>query len=144
MIDYASKHLDPALTPQILLKSANLIKEIVWVSKRGKNLKKTTKKNSFLVIYGVALWVNAGYILHSFQDKDIHLGNIFGLGSKITTLHHTVRLVPGRLSPQSRSKILTEIWGDSLTTLMTCCSCSLVLLHLINFNHFAQRPRSTP
>ncbi|XP_075897066.1 ras-interacting protein 1 isoform X2 [Nelusetta ayraudi] len=30
MIDYASKHLDPALTPQILLKSANLIKEIVW------------------------------------------------------------------------------------------------------------------
>lgn len=32
MIDYASKHLDPALTPQILLKSANLIKEIVWVS----------------------------------------------------------------------------------------------------------------
>lgn len=33
MIDHASKHLDPALTPQILLKSANLIKEIVWVSK---------------------------------------------------------------------------------------------------------------
>lgn len=32
MIDHASKHLDPALTPQILLKSANLIKEIVWVS----------------------------------------------------------------------------------------------------------------
>ncbi|CAB1448919.1 unnamed protein product [Pleuronectes platessa] len=30
MIDHASKHLDPALTPQILLKSANLIKEIVW------------------------------------------------------------------------------------------------------------------
>lgn len=67
MIDYASKHLDPALTPQILLKSANLIKEIVWVSKRGNNLKKTTKKNSFLVIYVVALWVNAGYILYSFQ-----------------------------------------------------------------------------
>lgn len=34
MIDYASKYLDPALTPQILLKSANLIKEIVWVSKQ--------------------------------------------------------------------------------------------------------------
>ncbi|XP_027867061.1 ras-interacting protein 1 isoform X2 [Xiphophorus couchianus] len=30
MIDHASKHLDPALTPQILLKSANLIKDIVW------------------------------------------------------------------------------------------------------------------
>uniref|UniRef100_A0A1A8J5T8 Ras interacting protein 1 n=1 Tax=Nothobranchius kuhntae TaxID=321403 RepID=A0A1A8J5T8_NOTKU len=30
MIDHAAKHLDPALTPQILLKSANLIKEIVW------------------------------------------------------------------------------------------------------------------
>uniref|UniRef100_I3K4V0 Ras interacting protein 1 n=1 Tax=Oreochromis niloticus TaxID=8128 RepID=I3K4V0_ORENI len=30
MIDHASKHLDPALLPQILLKSANLIKEIVW------------------------------------------------------------------------------------------------------------------
>ncbi|XP_034030471.1 ras-interacting protein 1 [Thalassophryne amazonica] len=30
MIDHASKHLDPALTPQILLKAANLIKEIVW------------------------------------------------------------------------------------------------------------------
>uniref|UniRef100_G3P8G5 Ras interacting protein 1 n=2 Tax=Gasterosteus aculeatus aculeatus TaxID=481459 RepID=G3P8G5_GASAC len=30
MIDHASKHLDPALTPQILLKSANHIKEIVW------------------------------------------------------------------------------------------------------------------
>ncbi|KAM9310411.1 ras-interacting protein 1 isoform 2-T2 [Pholidichthys leucotaenia] len=30
MIDHASKHLDPALTPQILLKSANVIKEIVW------------------------------------------------------------------------------------------------------------------
>lgn len=40
MIDHASKHLDPALTPQILLKSANLIKEIVWVSPR-----KTTKHN---------------------------------------------------------------------------------------------------
>lgn len=37
MIDHASKHLDPALTPQILLKSANLIKEIVWVSKKNKN-----------------------------------------------------------------------------------------------------------
>lgn len=34
MIDHASKHLDPALTPQILLKSANLIKEIVWVGKK--------------------------------------------------------------------------------------------------------------
>ncbi|KAM7383324.1 hypothetical protein PAMP_002987 [Pampus punctatissimus] len=31
MIDHASKHLDPVLTPQILLKAANLIKEIVWV-----------------------------------------------------------------------------------------------------------------
>ncbi|XP_056301021.1 ras-interacting protein 1 isoform X2 [Pseudoliparis swirei] len=30
MIDHASKHLDPTLTPQILLKSANHIKEIVW------------------------------------------------------------------------------------------------------------------
>uniref|UniRef100_H3CRR1 Ras interacting protein 1 n=1 Tax=Tetraodon nigroviridis TaxID=99883 RepID=H3CRR1_TETNG len=30
MIDHAAKHLDPALTPQILLKSANMIKEIVW------------------------------------------------------------------------------------------------------------------
>ncbi|XP_042278827.1 ras-interacting protein 1 [Thunnus albacares] len=30
MIDHASKHLDPVLTPQILLKAANLIKEIVW------------------------------------------------------------------------------------------------------------------
>lgn len=30
MIDHASKHLDPALTPQILLKAANLIKGIVW------------------------------------------------------------------------------------------------------------------
>ncbi|XP_061771351.1 ras-interacting protein 1 [Nerophis ophidion] len=30
MIDHASKHLDPALTPQILLKAANQIKEIVW------------------------------------------------------------------------------------------------------------------
>ncbi|KAI5613397.1 ras-interacting protein 1, partial [Silurus asotus] len=31
MIDYASKHLDPALTPQLLLKAANQIKAIVWV-----------------------------------------------------------------------------------------------------------------
>ncbi|KAG9276008.1 ras-interacting protein 1 [Astyanax mexicanus] len=30
MIDYASKHLDPALTPQLLLKAANQIKSIVW------------------------------------------------------------------------------------------------------------------
>lgn len=30
MIDHASKHHDPALTPQILLKAANLIKGIVW------------------------------------------------------------------------------------------------------------------
>ncbi|XP_052003570.1 ras-interacting protein 1 [Xyrauchen texanus] len=30
MIDYASKHLDPALTPQLLLKAANQIKGIVW------------------------------------------------------------------------------------------------------------------
>ncbi|XP_061530450.1 ras-interacting protein 1 isoform X1 [Phycodurus eques] len=30
MIDHASKCLDPALTPQILLKAANQIKEIVW------------------------------------------------------------------------------------------------------------------
>ncbi|KAJ3597843.1 hypothetical protein NHX12_001359 [Muraenolepis orangiensis] len=30
MIDHASKHLDPAHTPQILLKAANLIKGIVW------------------------------------------------------------------------------------------------------------------
>ncbi|KAG7469330.1 hypothetical protein MATL_G00127690 [Megalops atlanticus] len=30
MIDYASKHLDPALIPQLLLKSANQIKAIVW------------------------------------------------------------------------------------------------------------------
>ncbi|KAI4902558.1 hypothetical protein NFI96_021997 [Prochilodus magdalenae] len=30
MIDYASKHLDPALTPQLLLKAANQIKAIVW------------------------------------------------------------------------------------------------------------------
>ncbi|KAG9344919.1 hypothetical protein JZ751_009459 [Albula glossodonta] len=30
MIDYASKHLDPALIPQLLLKSANQIKGIVW------------------------------------------------------------------------------------------------------------------
>nr|XP_057909616.1 ras-interacting protein 1 isoform X2 [Doryrhamphus excisus] len=30
MIDHASKNLDPALTPQILLKVANQIKEIVW------------------------------------------------------------------------------------------------------------------
>ncbi|XP_077576216.1 ras-interacting protein 1 [Stigmatopora nigra] len=30
MIDHASKQLDPALTPQILLKAANQIKEIVW------------------------------------------------------------------------------------------------------------------
>ncbi|KAM8846507.1 ras-interacting protein 1 isoform 2-T3 [Synchiropus picturatus] len=30
MIDHASKHLDPVLTPQILLKAANMIKEIVW------------------------------------------------------------------------------------------------------------------
>lgn len=45
MIDHASKHLDPALTPQILLKSANLIKEIVWVS-----LKKR-KSNSSILMY---------------------------------------------------------------------------------------------
>lgn len=32
MIDYASKHLDPALLPQLLLKAANQIKGIVWVS----------------------------------------------------------------------------------------------------------------
>lgn len=32
MIDYASKHLDPELTPQLLLKAANQIKGIVWVS----------------------------------------------------------------------------------------------------------------
>ena len=32
MIDYASKHLDPALTPQLLLKAATHIKGIVWVS----------------------------------------------------------------------------------------------------------------
>lgn len=32
MIDHASKHLDPALTPQLLLKAANQIKGIVWVS----------------------------------------------------------------------------------------------------------------
>ena len=31
MIDYTSKHLDPALTPQLLLKAANQIKAIVWV-----------------------------------------------------------------------------------------------------------------
>ncbi|XP_041962812.1 ras-interacting protein 1 [Alosa sapidissima] len=30
MIDYASKHLDPALTPQLLLKAATHIKGIVW------------------------------------------------------------------------------------------------------------------
>ncbi|XP_042628052.1 ras-interacting protein 1-like [Cyprinus carpio] len=30
MIDYASKHLDPALLPQLLLKAANQIKGIVW------------------------------------------------------------------------------------------------------------------
>uniref|UniRef100_A0AAY4AJ33 Ras interacting protein 1 n=1 Tax=Denticeps clupeoides TaxID=299321 RepID=A0AAY4AJ33_9TELE len=30
MIDYASKFLDPALTPQLLLKAANQIKGIVW------------------------------------------------------------------------------------------------------------------
>ncbi|XP_077431718.1 ras-interacting protein 1 [Vanacampus margaritifer] len=30
MIDHASKHLDPALTPKILLKAANQIKDIVW------------------------------------------------------------------------------------------------------------------
>uniref|UniRef100_A0A8C7LZZ7 Ras interacting protein 1 n=1 Tax=Oncorhynchus mykiss TaxID=8022 RepID=A0A8C7LZZ7_ONCMY len=30
MIDHASKHLDPALTPQLLLKAANQIKAIVW------------------------------------------------------------------------------------------------------------------
>ncbi|XP_072536676.1 ras-interacting protein 1 [Salminus brasiliensis] len=30
LIDYASKHLDPALTPQLLLKAANQIKAIVW------------------------------------------------------------------------------------------------------------------
>ncbi|XP_051720417.1 ras-interacting protein 1 [Ctenopharyngodon idella] len=30
MIDYASKHLDPELTPQLLLKAANQIKGIVW------------------------------------------------------------------------------------------------------------------
>ncbi|GAA6097503.1 ras-interacting protein 1 isoform X1 [Tachysurus ichikawai] len=30
MIDYASKHLDPALTPQLLLNAANQIKAIVW------------------------------------------------------------------------------------------------------------------
>uniref|UniRef100_A0A8C7M4R8 Ras interacting protein 1 n=1 Tax=Oncorhynchus mykiss TaxID=8022 RepID=A0A8C7M4R8_ONCMY len=30
MIDHASKHLDPALTPQLLLKAANQIKGIVW------------------------------------------------------------------------------------------------------------------
>ncbi|KAJ8287824.1 hypothetical protein COCON_G00004830 [Conger conger] len=30
MIDYASKHLDPALIPQLLLKSANQIKATVW------------------------------------------------------------------------------------------------------------------
>ncbi len=32
MIDYSSKHLDPALLPQLLLKAANQIKGIVWVS----------------------------------------------------------------------------------------------------------------
>ncbi|XP_016413337.1 ras-interacting protein 1-like isoform X2 [Sinocyclocheilus rhinocerous] len=30
MIDYASKHLDPAILPQLLLKAANQIKGIVW------------------------------------------------------------------------------------------------------------------
>ncbi|KAF4088363.1 hypothetical protein AMELA_G00082040 [Ameiurus melas] len=30
MIDHVSKHLDPALTPQLLLKAANQIKAIVW------------------------------------------------------------------------------------------------------------------
>lgn len=30
IIDHASKHLDPALTPQLLLKAANQIKGIVW------------------------------------------------------------------------------------------------------------------
>lgn len=30
MIDYASKHLEPELTPQLLLKAANQIKGIVW------------------------------------------------------------------------------------------------------------------
>lgn len=44
MIDYASKHLDPALTPQVLLKSANLIKEIVWVSKQVNYLKQVQEK----------------------------------------------------------------------------------------------------
>lgn len=86
MIDYASKHLDPALTPQILLKSANLIKEIVWVSKCGNNLKEKIENKQFLG----HPWVNSSHMLYSFQDKDIHLGNIFGLGSKITTStsHH--------------------------------------------------------
>uniref|UniRef100_A0A672N7W3 Ras-interacting protein 1-like n=1 Tax=Sinocyclocheilus grahami TaxID=75366 RepID=A0A672N7W3_SINGR len=32
MTDYASKHLDPAILPQLLLKAANQIKGIVWVS----------------------------------------------------------------------------------------------------------------
>lgn len=46
MIDYASKHLDPALTPQILLKSANLIKEIVWVCKKERTKGKKKQLDS--------------------------------------------------------------------------------------------------
>ncbi|KAJ8392866.1 hypothetical protein AAFF_G00070700 [Aldrovandia affinis] len=40
MIDYASKHLDPALIPQLLLKSASQIKGIVW-----DNIKEFGEKN---------------------------------------------------------------------------------------------------
>lgn len=53
MIDHASKHLDPALTPQLLLKAANQIKAIVWV--RINNLlsflKRIKRFNSYLFVF---------------------------------------------------------------------------------------------
>uniref|UniRef100_A0A8D0D4V7 Ras interacting protein 1 n=1 Tax=Sander lucioperca TaxID=283035 RepID=A0A8D0D4V7_SANLU len=69
MIDHASKHLDPALTPQILLKSANLIKEIVWVKQEGEISTPNVQKLSF-DLRPLMFWMsNATELLNFFQVK---------------------------------------------------------------------------
>uniref|UniRef100_A0A3Q3J8V1 Ras interacting protein 1 n=1 Tax=Monopterus albus TaxID=43700 RepID=A0A3Q3J8V1_MONAL len=73
LIDYASKHLDPALTPQILLKSANLIKEIVWVSERFKQEGEISTPNIQTLssdLRPLMFWMsNATELLNFFQVK---------------------------------------------------------------------------
>uniref|UniRef100_A0A8C3ASD2 Ras interacting protein 1 n=1 Tax=Cyclopterus lumpus TaxID=8103 RepID=A0A8C3ASD2_CYCLU len=69
MIDHASKHLDPALTPQILLKSANHIKEIVWVKQEGEISTPNVQKLSS-DLRPLMFWMsNATELLNFFQVK---------------------------------------------------------------------------